>query len=432
MSVAYFISKKLAFSKNRSFTKIIIYIAIAGIAISIGTMIMATAVINGFKSEINSKIFGFWGHIHVYDAGIMRNFELKPINVSPKLIEELKGQQKIDFKVPFKILGFELKDKLQEKQSYGGIKSVHPYIIQPSLIESKNEMVAALYKGVDENFDWAGMNKYLIKGSKIEVSDTTNNQIVISKIIADKLNLDINKKMIITFIKDKAKIKKALLIKGIYKTGLEEYDNRFIIGNVSLSQSILEWDKEEFSGIEIMLDDIRDMDVMNEYIYSNVLPQQFYSETIKEKFPNIFDWLKLQDINEQVIIQLMAIVAIINLITVLLILILERTPMIGILKAMGATNYQIRSIFIINGAYILGWGLLLGNVIGMGLCYVQKQFKFIKLDEKNYYLDFAPIKFDVMNIVFINMASFLLCVLFLIIPSYIISKMQPVKAIKFS
>lgn len=395
-------------------------------------MIMATAVINGFKSEINSKIFGFWGHIHVYDAGIMRNFELKPITVDDDLIKELKDQQKVDFKEAYQLLGFEIKDKFRQKQSFGGVKSVHPYIIQPSLIESKNEMVAALYKGVDENYDWNEMNKYLVKGSKIDVNDTTNNQIIISKIIADKLNLDVNKKMIITFIKDKVKIKKALLIKGIYKTGLEEYDNRFIIGNVSLSQNILEWNKDEFSGIEIMLDDIRDMDVMNEYIYGNVLPQQLYSETIKEKFPNIFDWLKLQDINEQVIIQLMAIVAIINLITVLLILILERTPMIGILKAMGATNYQIRSVFVINGAYILVWGLLLGNALGIGLSYLQKQFKFIKLDEKNYYLDFAPVKFDIMNILFINATSFILCVLFLIIPSYLIAKMQPVKAIKFS
>jgi lipoprotein-releasing system permease protein len=420
------------FSKSKSFTKVIIYIAIAGVAISIATMILATAVINGFKSEVNAKIFGFWGHIHVYDAGIMRNFELRPIEVKSDLVNTLKKQSKISYEVKSKIFGFESKEGFAKKETHGGIKSVHPYIVLPSLIESKSEMVAALYKGIDENYDWTSLSKYIIKGKAIDIKDTSDNQIIISKILADKLNLDIDKKIIITFIKDKVKIKKALVIKGIYNTGLEEYDNRFVIGNSSLAQDILDWSLDQYSGIEIVLDDIRDMDVMNEYIYSNVLPQNFYSETIKEKFPNIFDWLKLQDINEKVIIQLMSIVAIINLVTILLILILERTPMIGILKSMGATNMQIRSIFIINAAYILLLGLLFGNLIGIGLAWLQKSYKFIKLDEKSYYLDFAPIKFDVINIIIINGVSFIVCFLFLLIPSYIISKMQPVNSIKFN
>ena len=432
MNLEHFIAHRLAFSKTKSFTKIIVGIAIAAIALSMSVMIISTAMISGFKSEINAKIFGFWGHVHITDTNINRNFELRPIKIDEEYVQKIKDIKFIDYQKPASIFGIQLDGKFQEMRTYGGVKHVQPFIVMPGLIETKSAFQAILFKGINHDFDWKSMQKYMVSGHGIDYyNDSINTEVVISKIIADQLKIKLNQKIVVSFIKERNKLKRALTVVGIYNTGLEEYDQRFIIGDMSKLTELLDWTPNEASGIEIFLDDIRDGDVLTEYIYTDILPINLYAETIQSKFPNIFEWLKLQDINEKVILQLMTLVAIINMVTVLLILILERTRMIGILKALGATNGSIRKIFLYQAAYMVIFGLLLGNIIGLGICFLQKNTGFIKLDEANYYLSEAPILINWPSIVIINIAAFLIIVFFLAIPSLLVSKITPIKALRF-
>ena len=226
-------------------------------------------------------------------------------------------------------------------------------------------------------------------------------------------------------------MRRAFQIKNIYKTGLEEYDKRFGIVDIKKLQEILGWNVNEVQGMEVVLNDVRDLDVISEYVYYEILPQQLYAESIRSKFPSIFEWLSLQDINETIILQLMVLVAIINMITVLLILILERTQMIGILKSLGMNNWQVRKIFIYNAGYIIFYGLIIGNILGLGIALLQKHFNFIKLDEANYYLDTAPIEINWMALILLNVGTFVVTLITLVLPTMLITRIAPVKALRF-
>lgn len=393
-------------------------------------MILAGAIIRGFKNEINAKIFGFWGHIHISDSNINRDFELRPINISEEYYKKIKDIKYVTTQEPESYFGFEVEGKFKERRSFGGIQTIHPYIVMPCLLETKKDMLAGLFKGVDSTFDWHKMQRFILDGHAPDFKDSLH-QILVSKIIAQKLNLQTGNKLIVTFIKDRAKLKRVFKVSGIYNTGLEEYDERFIIGNADVIQEILGWTNNEYSGIEVFVENIDDIALLNEYIYANVLPSELYCETIQEKFPNIFEWLKLQDINEKIILLLMAIVALINLITVLLIMILERTKMVGILKSIGASSWMIRKIFVYHAAYIMVIGMAIGNVLGLGIAYIQKWTGFIKLDENNYYLDTAPIDIDYLQVFFINIGAFTICIVTLLLPSILVAKIKPVDALKF-
>ncbi|MBK8699892.1 MAG: ABC transporter permease [Saprospiraceae bacterium] len=430
MDSSFFIAKKLAFSGDKSFTRVIVSIAIAGLAISTAVMILSSAIITGFKKEINAKIFGFWGHIHVSDSGITRNFELRPIDISQPYFQKLMVLGQVEYFEPVRIFGFPLENYQRQRFTKGGVKTVNPYIIMPCLLETKKDMMAGLFKGVGKNYDWSAMQRFMTEGRGLGVEAPANG-IVISRIIARKLKINSGDKIIVSFVKEQVKLRRVLEVTGIYNTGLEEYDERFILGDANLLQEILNWLPTEYSGIEIFANHFADAQVLNDYIYTQILPSNIYSETISEKFPNIFEWLKLQDINERIILQLMGIVAIINLVTVLLILILERTRMVGIMKSLGADNWMVRRIFLYHASYILIWGLVIGNLLGLGIAWVQKSTGIIKLDENNYYLDVAPIHIDWMQIGIINMLAFLACVLTLIIPSLVIKKITPVSALRF-
>jgi lipoprotein-releasing system permease protein len=212
---------------------------------------------------------------------------------------------------------------------------------------------------------------------------------------------------------------------------LEEYDRRFGIVDIRKLQEILGWTDAEVHGMEVTLENYKDMGIISDYVYYEVVPQKFYAESIRSKFPSIFEWLDLQDINEKIILQLMIVVAIINMITVLLILILERTQMIGTLKAIGMANWGIRKIFLYNAAYIISYGLLVGNALGLGIALLQKYFKFIKLDEANYYMDTAPILINPWTIITLNIATLVITVIALVIPTVLVTKISPVKALRF-
>jgi lipoprotein-releasing system permease protein len=430
-NTSLFIATRLAFTGDKSFTRIILGIAIVGLAISTAVMILSSAIISGFKNEVHEKIFGFWGHVHISDAGVTRNFDLRPIDVSPTLISQLRSVKTTDFAEMDESNKGALKSFFQSNDERAAITQVYPYIIMPCLIENKKDLLAGLFKGVSDDFNWDNLQRFMVAGHPPSANNHQA-QIVISKIIAKKLALKVGDRLIVSFVKDNARLRRALTICGIYNTGLEEYDERFVLGSSDLLRSVLGWEANQFSGLEVFAAPNTDIPALNEYIYAEILPSSMYCETIFEKFPNIFEWLNLQDINERVILQLMGLVAIINLTTVLLILILERTRMVGVLKALGASNWSIRKVFLYHAAYILITGLVAGNALGLGIAWLQKTTGWIKLDETNYYLSVAPIHIDFWQIVLINLIAFLACMITLVLPSYIVSRITPVKALRFS
>jgi lipoprotein-releasing system permease protein len=432
MNIEHFIAKRIATTDSGSFTKVIIRIAIAAIAVSLTVMILTTAIISGFKKEITEKIFGFWGHIHITDSNINRNFELRPINQFEKCYDQIRDIRQLEYRSEAGIAGYNISDKWMDKVTFGGVKGVHPYIILPGLMSTRESFHGVLLKGVEPQFDWSKMEKFIVDGTKINfLKDSASADILISKNIADKLLTKTGDKVVLSFIRDNQQIKKRFQVCGIYNTGLEEYDKRFCMVDLAKLQQILQWPATDIQGMEVVLDDVRDLDVISDYIYYEVLPQQYYAETIRSKFPSIFEWLSLQDINEKIILQLMVLVAIINMITVLLILILERTQMIGILKSLGMSNWSVRKIFIYNAGYIILFGLLIGNMLGLGIAFLQKQFQFIKLDEANYYLSTAPIEINWWTIAVLNIGTFFITLLFLLLPTILVTRITPIKALRF-
>ncbi len=432
MNIEHFIAKRIALSNSGSFTKVIIRIAIAAIAVSLTVMILTTAIIAGFKKEITEKIFGFWGHIHITDSNINRNFELSPIEKNDIYYDQIRDIKQIDYEDQAKVLGYTIEGKVHQKSTLGGVKGVYPYIISPAMLSTKDNFHGVLLKGVDADYNWSSMNKYIIDGKRITyLKDSMSVDLLISKNIADKMFLKTGDKVVMSFIRDNARIKKRFQICGIYNTGLEEYDKRFGIVDIHKLQDILSWDVNQVQGMEVVLENVNDLDIFSEYIYYEILPQEFYAESIKSKYPGIFEWLGLQDINETIILQLMILVAIINMITVLLILILERTQMIGILKSLGMNNWRVRKIFIYNAGYIVFFGLIVGNILGLGIAFLQKHFQFIKLDEANYYLSTAPIEINFMTILMLNIGTFVVTLIFLVLPTMLVTRITPIKALRF-
>ncbi len=432
-NIGHFIARRLMQHNQRAFTRVIIRIAMAAIAVSVAVMILTTAVIAGFKKEITEKIFGFWGHIHITDSNIARNFEVVPIPGEAPFYDTIRNISRLDFQEEVTAFGKPVSDFARQKTTYGGVKSVHPYIILPGLLSSGSRFHGVLLKGVDSSYTSSAMSPFLMQGRAIAGSrDSSAAEILVSKQIADKMHLQAGSEIVLSFITDGRQLKRRFTVCGIYNTGLEEYDRRFCLVDIQKLRSILGWQNKEIQGMEIVLEDVRDLDVMTDYIYTEILPPQFYAESIRQKFPSIFDWLNLQDINEEIIIGLMILVAIINMVTVLLILILERTNMIGILSSLGMTHSGIRRIFLYHAGYIIANGLLLGNLLGLGIAWAQMRFGFIQLDEANYYLSTAPVSLQWSNVLLINAGTFLITLCALILPTYLVTRITPVKALRFS
>lgn len=432
MNFSHFMAKRIAFTPDRSFTRVIIRIAIATIAISMVVMIMTTAVTKGFKKEITDKIFGFWGHIHITDANISRFFEVVPIDGTLAEFDEIRNIQQIEYEGETSLFGLPFGKKSKMMTTFGGVEGLYPYIVLPGLINTKKNIHGVLLKGLDSTYRWNSMDPFLKEGKWLTFPQKIDSsEIVLSKNIATKLSLKLGDKVILSFVKNNVQWKRRFTICGIYNTGLEEYDKRMAIIDIDVLREVLNWSPQEVQGMEVVLEDIRDLDLLADYIYYENVPAHLYVETIRSKFPSIFEWLNLQNVNEKVITNLMILVGLINMATVLLILVLERTRMIGILKALGSRPWQIRKIFLYHAAYIVMIGLLIGNVVGLFLVWLQKEYRFITLDENSYYLDTAPVAIDLSQIIWLNVWTFLVTLVFLVIPTFLVTRISPLKAIRF-
>jgi len=434
MNFESFIARRVAASGQQSFSRLILRIAVAAVALSMAVMICSNALIAGFKKEISTKIFGFWGHIHITDTDINRSLlEAYPISKGQPFYPSLDTVGRLQYFQEEEWLGYRV---ARRKLTKGGISHIQVFAIKPGIIEAGRkggkEIEGIILKGVGQDFDWGFMQQYIKRGRPVSLPDSAmSNDILISDQTAARLQVDTGDAFIVHFVEKGEQLKRRFAVSGVYRTGLEEYDRKFALVDIRQIQRLLGWTENEVSGFEVFIDDIGDLEPITEHVYFEKLPADLYAETIREKLPEIFDWLDLQDINEVVILALMVIVAIINMITALMILILERTNMIGILKALGTNNWSIRKIFLYYAAYIIALGLFWGNLIGIGLCLLQDRFEFIRLSEENYYLSTAPIDLNFWPILLLNLGTLAVTLFFLIIPSYLVTSISPVKAIRF-
>ncbi len=433
MNLEYFIATRVSKSGSQSFSRLIIRIAIVAIALSVTVMIVATALIRGFKTEISNKIFGFWGHIQITDTSTayLTDDEV-PVDIKQDFYPSIDTIGQINYLEYKKLFGYEFEDWKVEKRTKGGIRHIHVFANRPGVIKTKNEIEGIITKGIGKDFDWQYLEKFLVEGNPLNLQDSVmSREIIISEYTANRLNLKIGDTFTIYYIKKGSQAPRKFKLAGIYRTGLAEYDKLIAIVDIRQIQNLRGWTEDEVGGFEVFLDNIDDLEPLTEHIYLDILPANLFAQSIKDRNRSIFDWLELTNTNERVLIALMLLVAIINMMTALLILILERTNMIGILKALGQTNWNIRKIFLYYASYIIVIGLLWGNGIGLLICYLQDKFKFFKLSEEDYYLSYAPIEINWWVVIALNVGTLLVTLIFLIIPSYMVTRISPVKAIRF-
>ncbi|MBK6931040.1 MAG: ABC transporter permease [Saprospirales bacterium] len=431
MHLPFFIARRLALSGKQNFSRFILRIAIVAVALSVAVMIATTALISGFKSEISRKIFEFWGHIHISDTAYSLSFEPHPIEIGQAFYPALDTVRQVAYNAPETLLGV---GTGREKTDYsrGGIRHIQAFAHKPGIIRTKTAMDGILLKGIGADFDWSNLKPYLLEGRPIGVADSApTRDMIISRQTADRLQVAVGDKFVVHFVKENAQLRRLFQVCGIYKTGLEEYDRKFALCDIRVVQELLGWDEGQVAGFEVWLEDIRDLDLYNAYIYDEVLPPDLLCVSIRDKFPAIFEWLQLQDYNEVVILSLMLAVAIVNMITALLVLVLERTTLIGVLKALGETNGRIRQIFLYYAAVITLTGIFWGNLLGVGFCILQDKFHIIGLNEADYYLSYAPVQLTWFPWLLINLGTLAVTLFFLLLPSFVVSKISPVRAIRF-
>lgn len=410
LRLSFFIAGRIAFNRERTFSRFIIRIAITATALSVAVMILTTALVNGFQKTVSEKVFGFWGHIHIT--------RYQPY--AGMLTEELP---------------FDGSDSLKRAiSSLRSIRSVDAYATKSAILKAKDEIEGVVFKGVGKGYHWSHLTPYLTQGSVLQFPDSGySNEVILSDYLARALKVRLHDPVIVFFIQkgDETPRARKLVVSGIYKTSIEDYDRTYILGDLNLLRRLNNWGPREIGGYEVMLNDYRAMDTVRNRLYAEGLPQSLAANTIRQIYPNIFDWLNLENMNELIIIIIMTVVAIINMITAMLILILERTHMVGILKSIGMQNWSLREIFIYQAGYIVLTGLLIGNILGLCIGWIQKATGFLKLDEATYYMPVVPISFKWWQVVCIDLGTLIVCVLVLVIPSVIIRRISPVKAVQF-
>lgn len=408
MNFELYISRKILSIKEKGkLTKPAVNIAVISIIISIAVMIVSVAILSGFQKGIRNKVIGFGSHIQITKFDSNESMEEQPID---------KNQ---DFYPSF--------------NSVDGIRHIQVFATKAGIIKTKDEIEGVVLKGVGSDYDWSFFQNSITEGRIPQLKDSSKSkEVIISKRLAKKLKLNCNDSIRMFFImKDNTQPKgRKFVISGIYETGLEEYDKTFVIGDIAQIQSLNKWDKNQVGGFEILIDDFNDLDAMTEYVYKNI-SYDLDTKNIKQLNPQIFDWLNLMDMNVIIILILMIAVSTINMISTLLILILERTKMIGILKALGTKNASIQKIFLYTSGYLIAKGIFWGNVIAIGLCLIQKYTGIITLPQEEYYLSQVPIHLNIIHILLLDIGTIIICSFILVIPSYIIARISPVKAIRF-
>jgi lipoprotein-releasing system permease protein len=394
-------------NKSSGRSGLIVNIAIAAVAISVAVMLISVAVVQGYKLQITNKITGFSNHIQISRLDFNNSFETNPI------YRDAKAEQTI---------------KMDSRVAY-----VQPYATKAGIIKTSTEFEGIVLKGIDSSFNWQFIESCLTEGEGFVPNEAvTSNQIVISMSTAQKLQLKLGQGLVIYFVQEDGSMPRArkFNISGIYSTGFSDLDALYGIIDMRHIQRLNKWEENQITGYEVKLKKYNDL-IPTASDLLPLMPMHLQVKTIVDVYPQLFDWLGLLDLNVLVIIILMVVVACINMSTALLILIVERSNMIGMLKAMGSNNKQVQRIFVFMAARLISKGLLIGNSVGLLICVTQYYLGWIKLDEEAYFLNQVPIFLHAIDVLWINTGAFVLCVLIMLLPAQFVSKITPVKAIKF-
>lgn len=410
MSLEYFIARRLITAKDykSSISAPIIKIAISAIAIGIIMMIVSVATGIGLQQKIRDKVSAFNGQI------IISNFDN---NNSEVTLTPISKNQ--DFYPNFK--------------SVPEVKHIQAIASKAGIIRTENAFEGIVFKGVGGDYDWNNIKEYIVEGKVPDFSKNLNEEVLISRLLADRLNLKVGDNFNTFFIKEeqgKMPNSRRFKIAGIFNSGFQQFDATYIIGDIRHIQRINKWRPDQVGAFEIFVKDFDNIKATGVQVYDQT-SSTLDTKTIIEKYSYIFDWLQLFDFNIVVILGVMILVATINMVVALLVLILERTQMIGILKAMGANNWTVRKIFLYNAFYLIIRGLFWGNLIGIAILLIQQQFGVVQLNPENYYVNQAPVYLNWGYIALLNLLTITVCFVVLLIPSYIITKISPVKAIRF-
>lgn len=408
-----FIAKRIHFSKegDRQVTPPAVRIAMIGIALGLAVMILSVAIVIGFKKEVRNKVIGFGSHIQITNFDNNSSFESTPIAVSDSLLQALNA--------------------------FPGVRHVEGYATKMGIMKTDNDFQGVVLKGVDAGYDWSFFKNNLKEGELLTIDpDKASTDVVISRYLSDLLGLKLGDSFLTYFVQEDVRARK-FTITGIYETGFLDYDKLFVLADIKQIRRLNGWDKDQVSGLEILVDNYDDLDRIAEDMYFDLVEKQdrqgntYFTRSVKEMNPMIFNWLDVLDINVIVILILIFAVAGFTMISGLLIIILERTNMIGILKALGENNTSIRKIFLYISFFLIGKGMLWGNVIGITICLIQSHFRILTLDPSIYYLDAVPIDLNIFSLLLLNIGTLCASMLMMLGPSYLITKIDPAKSIRF-
>ncbi|HEY1196750.1 ABC transporter permease [Flavobacterium sp.] len=410
MNLEYFIAKRLITAKDNksSISAPIVKIAISAIAIGMIMMIVSVATGIGLQKKIRDKVSAFNGQVIIsnYDNN---NSEVTLIPISKKQ----------DFYPNFK--------------SVPEVSHIQAIATKAGIIRTENAFEGIVFKGVGADYDWNNISEFIVGGKLPDFKKALNEDVVISKFLADRLNLKVGDQFNTFFVKEeqgKLPNSRRFKIAAIFNSGFQDFDSTYIIGDIRHIQKINKWREDQVGAFEVFVKDFNEIKNVGNQIYEET-SSNLDTKTIIEKYSYIFDWLQLFDFNIVIILAIMILVATINMIVALLVLILERTQMIGILKSMGSNNWSVRKIFLYNAFYLILRGLLWGNLIGISILLIQQQFGIVQLNPENYYVNQAPVYLNWIYILLLNLLTVSICFVVLLIPSYIITKISPVKAIRF-
>ncbi len=404
MNLPDFIAKRTLNSKVGQFSGSIHSIAVISVAIGLAIMLVSILIMGGFQKTIKEKVYSFAGHLQVTKYTLSNSFEESPISTDTEFYNNFN--------------------------QYPLVRQVQSFAFKAGLLKTDEAVEGVLLKGIGQDYDTSLFASNLVAGRFPNLSNADySTEVIVSQKIADLLLLDLNEKVLMYFVQNPPRYRQ-LEIVGIYQTGMEDFDEKLIIGDLRMIQRLNDWNEDQVGGYEIFLHNSEDELLAEEIIFSAIESDQ-YVNRISQKYIQYFDWLKLLNQNVKLFLGLILFVACFNMVAVIFILIMERTPMIGLLKALGAKNNFIRKIFFYSGLRLTVKGLFWGNFIALGLCALQYYFKLIPLDQENYYMSFVPIEWNLWAIIGLNLLVLFLVAITLIIPTWLTSKMNPIKAIRF-